>query len=60
MNWTTTLHSERWAEDAAAVPPYAHFLVGAVFHYLEPAFAVLRFDHVAVVGGVATHRGQGE
>ena len=32
------------------VPPQAFFLVSAVFHYLGPAFAVLLFAHVAVLG----------
>jgi len=35
---------------ALAVPPHAFFLVSAVFHYLGPAFAVLLFRHVAVLG----------
>jgi inner membrane transporter RhtA len=32
------------------VPPIAFFFVSAVFHYLGPAFAVLLFTHVAVLG----------
>ncbi len=32
------------------VPPQAFFLVSAVFHYLGPAFAVLLFAHVSVLG----------
>jgi inner membrane transporter RhtA len=32
------------------VPPYAYFLVSAVFHYLGPAFAVLLFAHVTALG----------
>jgi inner membrane transporter RhtA len=32
------------------VPPTAYFLVSAVFHYLGPAFAVLLFAHVDVLG----------
>ncbi|MGN6303753.1 MAG: EamA family transporter [Mesorhizobium sp.] len=35
---------------AAAVPPHAWFAVSAVFHYLGPAFAVLLFDQVGVLG----------
>jgi inner membrane transporter RhtA len=35
---------------AEKVPPHAYFLVSAVFHYLGPAFAVLLFKHVAVLG----------
>ncbi|MBS0418303.1 MAG: EamA family transporter [Proteobacteria bacterium] len=33
-----------------AVPPQAWFLVSAVFHYLGPAFAVLLFPAVGVLG----------
>src|SRR5438034_5346865 len=42
----------RTAAPAAAVrvPPHAFFLVSAVFHYLGPAFAVLLFSHVDVLG----------
>lgn len=32
------------------VPPHMFFLVSAVFHYLGPAFAVLLFAHVSVLG----------
>jgi len=32
------------------VPPHAFFLVSAVFHYLGPAFAVLLFAQVTVLG----------
>jgi len=32
------------------VPPHVFFLVSAVFHYLGPAFAVLLFAHVTVLG----------
>ena len=32
------------------IPPHAYFVVSAVFHYLGPAFAVLLFKHVAVLG----------
>ena len=35
---------------AAAVPPQAWFSVSAVFHYLGPAFAVLLFPHIGVLG----------
>lgn len=34
----------------AKVPPHAFFLVSAVFHYLGPAFAVLLFANVDVLG----------
>jgi inner membrane transporter RhtA len=32
------------------VPPHVYFLVSAVFHYLGPAFAVLLFTHITVLG----------
>ena len=32
------------------VPPHVFFLISAIFHYLGPAFAVLLFAHVAVLG----------
>ena len=32
------------------VPPHAAFVVSAVFHYLGPAFAVLLFARVDVLG----------
>src|SRR5579885_1387588 len=32
------------------LPPQAYFAVSAVFHYLGPAFAVLLFAHVSVLG----------
>ena len=34
----------------ARVPPHLYFVVSAVFHYLGPAFAVLLFARVAVLG----------
>src|SRR6201990_2695180 len=34
----------------AAVPPQLYFVVSAVFHYLGPAFAVLLFARVDVLG----------
>src|SRR5438477_8120048 len=33
-----------------AVPPHAYFVGSAIFHYLGPAFAVLLFARVAVLG----------
>jgi inner membrane transporter RhtA len=45
---TTHSHVETPLTDR--VPPHAFFLVSAVFHYLGPAFAVLLFKHVAVLG----------
>ena len=35
---------------AGRVPPHAFFLVSAIFHYLGPAFAVLLFARVDVLG----------
>src|SRR5690348_255757 len=32
------------------VPPHIFFLVSAIFHYLGPAFAVLLFAHISVLG----------
>ncbi|HZR38538.1 MAG TPA: EamA family transporter [Ktedonobacteraceae bacterium] len=32
------------------VPPHVFFLVSAIFHYLGPAFAVLLFAHISVLG----------
>jgi inner membrane transporter RhtA len=34
----------------AAIPPHVFFLVSAVFHYLGPAFAVLLFAEIDVLG----------
>jgi inner membrane transporter RhtA len=46
------MHERRSPLDAAAhaVPPQAWFAVSAVFHYLGPAFAVLLFAEVGVLG----------
>jgi inner membrane transporter RhtA len=35
---------------AVRFPPHLYFLVSAIFHYLGPAFAVLLFAHVSVLG----------
>lgn len=35
---------------AGGLPPHVFFLVGAVFHYLGPSFAVLLFAHLAPPG----------
>jgi len=35
---------------AASLPPHVWFGVSAIFHYLGPAFAVLLFPHVGVLG----------
>ena len=42
------------------VPPHLLFVVSAVFHYLGPAFAVLLFVRVDVLGGVDADRGGGD
>src|SRR5258705_7077069 len=60
MGRRATWHEDRAmkpAESAAAAitdraPPHAYFLVSAVFHYLGPAFAVLLFANVGVLGVV--------
>jgi len=38
------------ARAAGTIPPQAYFVVSAVFHYLGPAFAVLLFARVDVLG----------
>jgi inner membrane transporter RhtA len=38
------------ARVGSAVPPHAWFVVSAIFHYLGPAFAVLLFPAVGVLG----------
>src|SRR5262245_2045479 len=38
------------AASAAAIPAHAYFLISAVFHYLGPAFAVLLFAYLPVLG----------
>jgi inner membrane transporter RhtA len=43
-------HSRPLGLPRAAVPPHAYFVVSAVFHYLGPAFAVLLFARVDVLG----------
>jgi inner membrane transporter RhtA len=39
-----------WRLRLQSVPPQSFFLVSAVFHYLGPAFAVLLFAHLDVLG----------
>jgi inner membrane transporter RhtA len=47
----TTMAVNRWAGTfAAKAPPESFFAVSAVFHYLGPAFAVLLFARVDVLG----------
>ena len=40
----------RKADVSAKIPPQAYFFVSAIFHYLGPAFAVLLFSNVSVLG----------
>jgi len=40
----------RKADMTARVPPHVFFFVSAIFHYLGPAFAVLLFSSVSVLG----------
>ncbi|MEO5953886.1 MAG: EamA family transporter [Chloroflexia bacterium] len=35
---------------ATRIPPHFYFFASAIFHYLGPAFAVLLFAHVSVLG----------
>lgn len=44
------MFQRRKAELAARVPPHVYFFVSAIFHYLGPAFAVLLFSSVSVLG----------
>ena len=39
-----------WPPRLQGLPPQSFFLVSAVFHYLGPAFAVLLFAHLDVLG----------
>ena len=39
-----------WWSALQGLPPQSYFLVSAVFHYLGPAFAVLLFAHLDVLG----------
>lgn len=50
MDVSTTQPPSRPILRAEAIPPQAFFLVSAVFHYLGPAFAVLLFAYVPVLG----------
>ena len=40
----------RKADVTSKVPPHVFFFVSAIFHYLGPAFAVLLFSSVPVLG----------
>ncbi|HET8906896.1 MAG TPA: EamA family transporter [Ktedonobacterales bacterium] len=41
---------QRQVAGAPWIPPHAYFVVSAIFHYLGPAFAVLLFARVGVLG----------
>jgi inner membrane transporter RhtA len=47
---TGTIERARAARLVRAAPPEAYFVVSAIFHYLGPAFAVLLFARVDVLG----------
>jgi inner membrane transporter RhtA len=38
------------ADVSTRIPPQAYFFVSAIFHYLGPAFAVLLFSSISVLG----------
>src|SRR5438132_13465706 len=40
----------RKADVTTRIPPHVFFFVSAIFHYLGPAFAVLLFSSVPVLG----------
>ncbi|MEO0437951.1 MAG: EamA family transporter [Pseudomonadota bacterium] len=46
----TTMTSSALDKTSKAIPPHAWFGVSAVFHYLGPAFAVLLFPIIGVLG----------
>ena len=50
MTSTDVATGSRWERRALTVPPHAYFVVSAIFHYLGPAFAVLLFARVDVLG----------
>ncbi len=53
---SSNIHADTVVQDGplrridTALPPHAYFLISAVFHYLGPAFAVLLFAEVDVLG----------
>lgn len=50
INGISTLTKGQTGQRTGCVPPHLYFLVSAVFHYLGPAFAVLLFARVDVLG----------
>src|SRR4029453_18252191 len=47
---TRPLASIALNREKRGIPPEVYFVFSAVFHYLGPAFAVLLFAHVSVLG----------
>jgi inner membrane transporter RhtA len=47
---SSTSAATRVGRRIAGWPPVSYFVVSAIFHYLGPAFAVLLFAHVSVLG----------
>src|SRR5215204_697993 len=45
-----TEHPRQSAAMTERVPPHLYFVISAVFHYLGPAFAVLLFARIDVLG----------
>src|SRR5437588_13093898 len=50
MTRVVPVRHQRPSAIVARLPPHLFFLVSAVFHYLGPAFAVLLFGQIAVLG----------
>jgi inner membrane transporter RhtA len=50
MSSRSQARAEAFSNAVALVPPHGWFGVSAIFHYLGPAFAVLLFAHVGVLG----------
>src|SRR5579872_4589716 len=44
------MFQSRKADVSARIPPHVYFFVSAIFHYLGPAFAVLLFASIPVLG----------
>ncbi len=42
--------ARRTFANSIQIPPITYFVISAIFHYLGPAFAVLLFDHIDVLG----------
>src|SRR3954453_13840098 len=48
--WRIACEGSRMPKMVDRTPPQVYFVVSAVFHYLGPAFAVLLFERVGVLG----------